>query len=415
MRTVASLFFFALGLAAIVGCSRGSGLPAAEPSPPTTPTSPIVKTLDPDVKSEPEPEPEPAPGELVKLVLPKEGGAWPWSVGTEPESPESRPVSFKGLGPYAANGFAVRPEVNRAVVSMRVDPIANGKKGVDPRKAADYTRVTLYDLSIGAAATQWAIAGNHTILDLSPDGRSILATHAFSGAERRPAACGSSAQDGQLKRWSCIAHKLTRDGVRTDSSVIASNDIHWAGFVGERIVSISRTGQVRVFDTEGLKPVATIEASPCRPAVTPDGTKVAFLVGPLVALLDPVARKITGDWVGLPPPHPALRFSPDGTKLAIGGNGHAVVLNLTTGHFQHLNLPKLDVNDNGVYDKPFGWAGPSYLFADSLLFDPALPQPVWEYSPAELVQFRGGRIWACTGLGQFHHHAPRPRPARPQC
>src|SRR5205823_2678403 len=100
---------------------------------------------------EPEPEPEPAPGELVNLALPKDGGAWPWSVGAAAEPRESRPVSFKGVGPYTANGFAVRPEVNRAVVSMRVDPFANNtsKKAVDPKKATDSTRVTLYDIAAG--------------------------------------------------------------------------------------------------------------------------------------------------------------------------------------------------------------------------------------------------------------------------
>jgi hypothetical protein len=337
VRIVARLFFFALTLSAIIGCSRGKGGgPAqAEPAPPTTPTaSATVKPVDPDAKPEPEPEPEPAPGELVKLVLPKEGGAWPWSVGAEPEAAESKPVTFRGVGPYAPNGFAVRTEVNRAVVSTRLDPYANGKKGVDPKKLADFTRVTLYDLALGTAATEWVVPGNHSVLDLSPDGRSILATHATTGRERSILRLWVIGADGQLKRWSYVAHKLTRDGVRADASLTASNDIRWAAFAGERVVSIARSGQVRVFDTEGLKPLASIEASPCRPAVTPDGTKVAFLVGPLVALLDPVARKIVGTrWVGVPPPHPALRFSPDGSKLAIGGNGRAVILNLATGHF----------------------------------------------------------------------------------
>jgi hypothetical protein len=342
VRIIARLFFFALALSAVIGCSRGKGgapPQQPQPSPPTTPT-PNVKPADPEAK---------------------------------------------------------RTEVNRAVVSTRLDPFANPKKGVDPRKLADFTRVTLYDLALGTAATEWVVPGNHTVLDLSSDGRSILATHATTGRERGVLRLWVIGADGQLKRWASTAHKLTRDGVRADASATASNDIRWAGFVGERVVSIARSGQIRVFDTEGLKPLATIEATPCRPAVTPDGTKVAFLLGPLVALLDPATRKVVGThWVGTPPPHPALRFSPDGSKLAIGGNGRAVILSLATGHFQHLTLPKLDVNDNGLFDKPFGWAGNSYLLADSLLFDPQLPQPVWEYSPAELVQFRGGRVWACV-------------------
>jgi hypothetical protein len=115
-----------------------------------------------------------------------------------------------------------------------------------------------------------------------------------------------------------------------------------------------------------------------------------------VALLDPQTRKITGTrWVGQPPPHPVLRFSPDGSKLAIGGNGRVVIVNMTTGEFQNIFMPQLDVNDNGQFDKPFGWAGANHLLADSLLFDPQLPAPVWSYSPAEQLQFHGWRVWAC--------------------
>ena len=187
-------------------------------------------------------------------------------------------------------------------------------------------------------------------------------------------------------------HTPIRDGQRSDSLVAAGTEIRWAGFIGDRVVSMSPSGQIRVFDTEGLKPIAVIDGSPCRPDVTPDGTRIAFLVGPLVAILDPATRKITGTrWIGIPPPHPVLRFSPDGSTLAIGGNGHAILLNLTSGQFQYLDFPRMDVNDNGMFDKPSA-GGNSHLLADKYLFDLQLSQPAWEYSHAEQVQFRGGHV-----------------------
>jgi len=395
VRTIAGLSLLGLSLAVLVGCSRGRGEPAAVQ--PTHPAPVETKVEPPAPKPEPEPEPEPAPGELVQLKLPKDGGAWPWAIGAAPQATDSRPVSFKGSGPYAANGFAVRPEVSRAVVTMKVDPFLNVKKGVDPRKAPDLTRVTLYDTAAGNALTEWVVPGSHAVLDLSPDGRSILATHPQPGRDRGSLRLWVIGGDGQLKRWSTAAHTVPREGLRSDASIAGSTEIRWAEFLGERVVSISRAGQLRVFSTEGLKPLATIDASPCRPAVSPDGTKVAFLIGPLVALLDPQTRKITGTrWIGQAPPHPVLRFNPDGSKLAIGGNGRALILNLTSGEFQSLVLPQLDVNDNGQFDKPFGWAGSNHLLGDSLLFDPQVTAPVWSYSPAELVQFRGRRVWACV-------------------
>jgi len=394
VRILAGFTVLAFSLSVLAGCSRGRGEPA--PAPPTNPTpSPEAKPDVPEIKPEPEPEPEPAPGELVKLTLPKEGGVWPWLVGTAHSQAGLRPVAVPGTGAYAPNAFAVRAEVNRAVVTTRVDPLAGGKKGVDPRKAPEQTRLTLYDIALGTAVRSWVVPGSYTVLDLAPDGRSLLVTHPLPGRERGVLRLWVIGADWQLKRWHQIAHAYPGDGQRADAAISNVTEIRWAGFVGERVVSMSRGGQLRVFDTEGLKPLATIDAAPCRPAVTPDGTRVAFLVGPLVALLDPATRKITGTrWVGVPPPHAALRFSPDGTKLAIGGNGRAMILNMTTGHFQSIVLPKLDVNDNGLFDRPFDWVGSTYLLADTLLFDLELPQPVWEYSPAELVQFRAGTVWA---------------------
>lgn len=396
MRHIIGLSILGLSLTVLVGCSRGRGeagrILQTEPAP-------VEKKQDsptPRPEPEPEPEPEPAPGELVHLKLPRDGGAWPWAIGVAPEPRETHPISFTGAGPYAANGFAVRSEVNRAVVTMKVDHFTNAKKGVDPRRLPEMTRVTLYDTSTGARLTEWGVPGLHAVLDLSGDGRSILATAPSTSRDRGVLRLWVIGPDGQLKRWSATAHTPPREGLRTDATTSTSTDIRWAAFFGERVVSISRGGQLRVFNNEGLKPVATIDATPCRPAVSPDGRKVAFLVGPSVVLLDPQTRKITGTrWVGQHPPHPVLRFSPDGSKLAIGGNGRLLILNMISGEFQNIVMPQLDVNDNGQFDKPFGWAGDSHLLADSLLFDPQLPAPVWSYSPAEQLQFHGWSVWAC--------------------
>src|SRR5207244_8181618 len=78
-------------------------------------------------------------------------------------------------------------------------------------------------------------------------------------------------------------------GVQTCALPISSIEVRWAAFVGnDRIASASRAGQLRVYEADGLKPLATIDASMGRPAISPDGTKVAFLAGNSVALLDTV-------------------------------------------------------------------------------------------------------------------------------
>jgi hypothetical protein len=396
VRTLACLFFFAASLVLAAGCSRGKGEPKDEQQKQETPPVETPKEPDPEPKVEPEPEPEPAPGQLVNLKLPRDGGAWPWSVGTTPEAPEGRPVSYTGAGLYAANGIAVRPEASRAVVTLRFDP--TGNKKLDPKKS-DFTRVLLIDLAAGTTMKEWLVPGQHMVLDVSADGRSMLVTHPESGKDRCTLRLWVIGPDWELKRWSALAHTMPKEGLRDDAAVTAGLQVRWAAFVGERIVSMSRAGQLAVFDNEGLKPLATMDGTPCRPGVTPDGSKVAFLVGPMIALLDPQSRKIVGArWVGIAPQHPVLRFSPDGKKLAIGGNQRAMILNLASGEMQNLMMPRLDVNDNGVFDKTFEWAGPAHLLADNVLFDPQLPNPVWEYRSIEEIQVRGGRAWVSSRI-----------------
>jgi len=350
------------------------------------------------------------PGEPIRLTLPADNGAWPWAVGKAEESTEAQPVSFNGLAPYAVTGFAVRPEMNRAVVTIRVDPKKADPKKPDPKKGPAAptgptvvsTRVVLCDTAAGKALTnEWVLPGVYAVLDLSPDGRAIIAAQLQPVRDRSVLRLWMIGSDGQLKRGNWTPHTAPKDGLRQDTvgkSEANATDVRWVAFAGsDRIASMSRAGQLRVFETDGLKPLATIDATPVRPAVSPDGTKVAFLVGSSVALLDTTTLKVIGTrWVGTPPPQPVLAFSPDGTKLAVGGNGRAIFLNLASGQLQHVTLVKLDVNDGGVYDKPFGWAGNAHLFADTSLHDPQLPAPVWDYKGAEFVQFRGGRVWACV-------------------
>ena len=113
-----------------------------------------------------------------------------------------------------------------------------------------------------------------------------------------------------------------------------------------------------------------------------------------MALLDPTAGRITDvRRIGPPPPYPVLAFNPEGTKLAIGGNGEVLILELSGGSVQHAPLPKLRVTDNGIYDRSFAWAGKGYLYADQQLYDPSFPLPVWEYRGAEQMQVRGWQMW----------------------
>ena len=379
----------ALFVFASFGCSK-------KPVPRATPSA-KASTLAPEqAPPAPPPEPESAPGEAVRLTIPENGGTWLWAVGRAQPALPSQTLSFPGLQPFAVTGFAVRPEINRAIVSIK-----NEKKGQPVA-----TRFVYCDTSAGKILTEWQIAGQQAILDLSPDGRAILSTYPQPGQDRTILRMWVIGSDGQLRRSSWTPHTATRaDGLRqepTDRYDTASAlEIRWAGFVGnERIVSSSRMGQLRIFETDGLKPLSYLDGSPGRPAITPDGSKIAAFTGNAVTLIDPMSGVVIGTrWVGQLPPHPALAFSPDGSKLAIGGNGKALIMNLSSGEIELLLLPKLRVTDTGMYDKPFGWAGNTCLYADEHLFDLRLTNPIWDFTGVEYVQFRGSRVWACSRAG----------------
>jgi hypothetical protein len=384
----ASLIILAFTLTTNSGCSRGKSIERAVPSG-------VRSTLAPEQKTNTlPPEPEPAPGEPIRLKLPPDGGAWPWTVGQDAvESSEFHPISFPSLPPYAATGIAVRPEVNRAVVSLKWE-----KKG-----QPSTTRLALCDTAAGKILTEWQVPSYQAVIDLSPDGRAILTAFSQPGKERNTLRLWFIGSDGKLRKLAWVPHPPSRpDGIlqdpsyRNDSS--ASQEIRWAGFVGnDRIVSFSRYGQLRVFDTDGANPLFSLEGSECRPALTPNGSKIAVLTGNAVTLVDPIAGAVIGTRsVGQVPQHPALAFSPDGSKLAIGGNGKALLLNLTSGDVQQVVLPKLHITDTGMFDKPFGWVGNQYLFADRQLYYLQRPMPVWEYTGIEQIQFRGKNTWACV-------------------
>jgi hypothetical protein len=383
----AGLLALSLTAAVAAGCSSAK------------PTQPLVlrKTEEPPTPPPPPTPRPPAPDEPVKLTVPEppkaDSPADPWVVGQAPEPGSFAPVAFPDIGPYAVTGMAARPDVNRAVVTIRVD-----KKG-----AAVATRVALCDTAAGKVLTTWELSGEHAALDLSPDGRMILATAPPAGKARNTLRLWSAGSDSQLKRWSWTPHTVPatrgsgKDGLKDGEAV----DVRWAAFVGnDRVVSMSRGGQLRVFDPDGNKLLATLDATPCRPAVTPDGTRVAFLAGEEVALLDPVGGRVSQPRrVGPPPPHPALAFSPDGSRLAVGGNGKAILMETATGSARHVVLPKLRVNEGGAYDKSFGWAGDRHFYSDRQVHDPGFPVPVWDYGGAEQGQFRGHQLWLAVRAG----------------
>lgn len=385
----AGLFVLALSLAVVVGCKR------PQPSPPPAP--PPKKFEEPPPKPEPKPAP-PKPDEPIRLTLPeakpdaKKDSPEPWVVGKAPEPTDFTPISFPNLAPLAVTGVSARPDIGRAVVTIRSE-----RKGQPVG-----TRLALCDTAKGEVVTEWVVPGEYSAADLSPDGRMVLATAHTAKSGRNTLRLWIAGSDDQLQRWSWVPHTVPQNGLPKwagrEMTQREAVEVRWAEFVGnDRIVSMSKAGQLRVYDVEGPRLLATIDATPCRPAVTPDGTRVAFLAGENVALLDPAAARVVATRpLGPPPPYPAFAFSPDGARLAVGGNGKVLLADLATAKVEHVVLPKLKTTEPGGIDKSFGWAGERYLYSGQQLHDPTFPLPIWDYHGAEHGEFRGWQLWLCV-------------------
>ena len=386
---------------AVAGCSP-TAAPEPEvlvPSPPPPPPVADPGSIRPNASGglvrgsddAPTPPPPPKPGEIV---IPKSGGTWPWNLTPAPAPRPFRPATLADVN-GEVTGLAVRPAADRAVVTVDVP----WKKLGDPRS----TRVLWCDTAAGTVLAEWEVKDVWTPLDVNPDGTRMLVRRTEPDETKHALGVWTVASDNELKRKTWQPHNtplVGSDGVLMTGSggynIDRTRDVVWAGWVGaDRIVSSSAPGQFRVFDAATLKRLGTIDATPGRPAVTPDGTKVAFLVANGVALYDPAAASVVGTRrTGKPPSSAALAFSPSGNTLAIGGPDRVTFLDLIKGGVWDTFYPKS--SSGPPVSESFAWAGDRHLISDPYLYDLATPIPVWEYGWASRSRTHGRQTWVAV-------------------
>ena len=324
-----------------------------------------------------------------------DGGTWPWNLAPAPPPAASRPVTIPGyVYPSSTTaGVVVSPAARRAVVLV-------AERVKDEEKM---TRVLWCDTAAGTVLREWRVKGIYAPLDLHADGHRLLTVRPPGEGPTQSLELWAIEDPDRLRRQSWQPHDSV-DGLPIGGALAATDtpesspndagrDVRWAAFVGNRVVSASRAGQLRVFDAATLERAGTIDGVPATPALTPDGSRVVFLTKSGAALLDPAGPKVVGVRPVEGPADPVLAVSPDGKSLACAANGRVALLDLAGGQVRTATLPKLEVARSG---RPlgFGWAGDRHLLADRFLHDPTAPAPVWDYGSFDKLLPRGREAWA---------------------
>jgi hypothetical protein len=289
-------------------------------------------------------------------------------------------VSFKGDQPH---GAALSLRSGRAVVFYLDAMLGDAKK----------TKVFLCDVKNGAVLQESSRDGAYFPFDFDASGTRVLCRRDSRGTGQKDTAevwSLTAEGPGTLKRWVPYADEAQKD-----------RDLIWAAFTAaNRIATLSSGGQLAVWDAATFKRVCSVEASTAIPAVSPNGSYVAFARGTNVGLLDVDTGAIPGFLpLGGEVQSASLAFRSDGQALLCAAKDKVTVFDLAAGRSRTTSVP--GVKGQGLHPLPsVGWADDRLLFVNNCLVDPDTPVPIWNYMGSGWARPAGNHVWFLATKGQ---------------
>src|SRR5262249_61628614 len=164
------------------------------------------------------------------------------------------------------------------------------------KKKTSGVRLLWCDLPSGRVTQEWVLPNKYCApFDLHADGRQIIVRRlGIQHVENEALELWTIAPDGQLHLRTWMPH-WSQTPKPDPRSYYTKAVVRWAGFVGrDHIVSVCEDGELHIWERQSLRRVGSFMGVLGLPAVTPDGTLLAFVTGEDIALLDPAAGKIIG-------------------------------------------------------------------------------------------------------------------------
>ncbi len=323
-----------------------------------------------------------------QLSLPTDDCDEPWNVGMSPSVGPTRSIQLGKILPkkYQIWGGAISERSGKAILTYMDQT---------DRDCRD-TFAIVCDVNRGRALARWKVDDFLAPFSISADGTAAIFCRQDGVRSARETLYLATKREGSNIPDMEIWRPLVDPWVDQIKPYQAEWEIIWAAFAGDdRIVTLNNAGKLHIWDSYDLSRIGMFPGVQGIPALTPDGSKVAFLTEDMVALLDPSVPEITRvHRVGDLPGRPVLSFEPDGHWLAIAGTGQATLLELDTLKQSRAMIDQLSTSQSMSLMPDLAWAGGSFLYKSRQLYSFDSPIPVWRITGTRWEMPFGRALWA---------------------